>query len=886
MTATSNAPKAGAGTGAKSSAPAGNRERALQARRDAKIKYQGDESEGKPGAHHHKPAKHKRSKHHKHRRRHHPAASVPAVLGLPGAPQPPAIPVNPPPPSSTPPPAQSTPITLAQARRLLWRAGFGPTPGQARGACRPAPGAGRYSPHPARRRGRAARVPRRPMKKATRSNPPTSGAQDHCWWLDRMVRSDQQLVERMTFIWHDWFANSNEKVNSQQRMLDQNELFREHALGNFHDLFLAVTANPAMLVFLDGIYNDKHDPNENYAREMMELFSLGADRGAYTEDDVSEMARALTGWHCRMDRKQRPAELPLRSRAPRHRHQDRVRADRELELGRRRAPVRQPPAARLVLRQQAVELLRPDAAGGSDAGLAAGPVRRARGYSIRAVVEAILQHPDFLEGPELVTPPVVYNAGLLRAIGRGIDTTAWAWLSSAAGQQLFYPPNVSGWDFTRWLDTSTAKARWEIASYVTAKSYPNPWPAERRTGIQRNRDRPRSAGERAWPTGASPRSSAESQQCIAAFAESCLSRRRHRQMAAQPLPGDPPERAADADRDLPRHAGELTMAKSCSCNDFTRSQLLRAGIAAGRQRPAEDRAGYAAAGRHRAGPALVPAALGRRGAVGVRRLGARRRVTSKRASRRRPPPPAQPAGARVDLHGRRLGRAVGARAGQGSPLPRTAPRARPQRRRRRAVQRGRTPDVAPAGRRALPQLHAEGKVTVFPAIGYDPPDESHFTSRHYWEVGELNADSAHRLDGPLPRHRRRTRQPPARPFAGLLARPGAGDREGAGGGRLLALGLQLLGLWPGRTADGAHARDVRPPGRARRALARLRAGARRIAGHRHHPRTRSRRSTKTKANRASPRPSPIPPAAATSPRAWRCSPRCSTTKRCRSNACR
>ena len=77
-----------------------------------------------------------------------------------------------------------------------------------------------------------------------------------------------------------------------------------------------------------------------------------------------------------------------------------------------------------------------------------------------------------------MTPPVVYNAGLLRAIGRPIDTTAWAWLSAGAGQQLFYPPNVSGWDFSRWLDTSTIKARWEMASYVTAKTYPNPWPAE------------------------------------------------------------------------------------------------------------------------------------------------------------------------------------------------------------------------------------------------------------------------------------------------------------------------------------------------------------------------------------------------------------------------
>jgi hypothetical protein len=127
-------------------------------------------------------------------------------------------------------------------------------------------------------------------------DPAHTWGDDHCWWLDRMVRSNQPLVERMTFIWHDWFANSNEQVDSAQLMLDQNQMFREKALGSFYDLFLAVTSNPAMLVFLDGIENEKGDSNENYAREMMELFSLGADRGAYTEDDVREMGRALTGW--------------------------------------------------------------------------------------------------------------------------------------------------------------------------------------------------------------------------------------------------------------------------------------------------------------------------------------------------------------------------------------------------------------------------------------------------------------------------------------------------------------------------------------------------------------------------------------------------------------
>src|SRR5205085_9487704 len=119
---------------------------------------------------------------------------------------------------------------------------------------------------------------------------------DHLWWLDRMVRSDQQLVERMTLIWHDWFATSNDKVGDQKLMLDQNALLRANALGSFKDMLTALTHDPAMLLWLDGIENTRRNPNENYAREVMELFTLGADRGAYTEQDIRELARPFTGW--------------------------------------------------------------------------------------------------------------------------------------------------------------------------------------------------------------------------------------------------------------------------------------------------------------------------------------------------------------------------------------------------------------------------------------------------------------------------------------------------------------------------------------------------------------------------------------------------------------
>ena len=88
------------------------------------------------------------------------------------------------------------------------------------------------------------------------------------------------------------------------------------------------------------------------------------------------------------------------------------------------------------------------------------------GHEIRPVVEAILRHPALYEGPRMVKPPVVYLAGLLRSLKRGVDTDSWTWLLSLAGQQLFYPPNVAGWDDTRWLDTATYRARWIIASYA------------------------------------------------------------------------------------------------------------------------------------------------------------------------------------------------------------------------------------------------------------------------------------------------------------------------------------------------------------------------------------------------------------------------------------
>ena len=501
MTGSSSTPKAPPGEG--------NRRRAELNARD---------NQGGTNDQHHS----KHGKHRKRLRKHHKPAHRPVIVqprGTLGTPLP-VAPASPPSASPVPVPSVgSPPITLDQAHRLLWRAGFGPAPGQAESLVgqplqavvfsltRPSGSATLTGPEPVNEQGQ-------PL------DPAHDWGEDHCWWLDRMVRSDQQLVERMTLILHDWFATSNSQVNSQQLMLEQNDQLRAMALGGFDQLFAAITTNPAMLLFLNGTSNNKWDPNENYAREMMELFSLGADRGAYTEDDVREMARTLTGW--RNDWSEALGSYNFRFDPSYHdtgqktvfgqtgnwNYEDAVRLCVSHPLH----------ASFFVTKLWGYFIPTPP----SEATLASlQGVYTSSAYSIQAVVEAILQHPDFYEGPELVTPPVVYNAGLLRSISRPIDTTAWAWLSANAGQQLFYPPNVSGWDFTRWLDTSTARARWEIASYVTAKSYPDPWPAEGQPEYSATED-PATALSSAMAYWANPLLSEESEQCIASFAQSCL----------------------------------------------------------------------------------------------------------------------------------------------------------------------------------------------------------------------------------------------------------------------------------------------------------------------------------------------------------------------------
>ncbi|QQR38523.1 DUF1800 domain-containing protein [Devosia rhizoryzae] len=114
------------------------------------------------------------------------------------------------------------------------------------------------------------------------------------WWLDRMVTTNRPLEEKMTLFWHGHFATSEEKLRDYRKIKLQLDTLRRGAIGNFGDLLVAIAKDPAMLVFLDAAQNVKAAPNENFGREVMELFTMGV--GNYTEDDIREAARAFTGW--------------------------------------------------------------------------------------------------------------------------------------------------------------------------------------------------------------------------------------------------------------------------------------------------------------------------------------------------------------------------------------------------------------------------------------------------------------------------------------------------------------------------------------------------------------------------------------------------------------
>ncbi len=302
------------------------------------------------------------------------------------------------------------------------------------------------------------------------------------WWLQRAVAADNQLSEKLTWFWHGHFATSIAKVRSAQLMYNQHVTQQKLVTGSFTTMANAMIVDPAMLVWLDGQDNVKGAPNENLAREFMELFSLG--HGNYSETDVREAARALTGWT--VSRKTGTSAFV----ASRHddtdktilKHTANFDANSFVSL-----VLSQPASPKFVIGRLWFRLVSIDAA--PDAATM-DTLLGAYGSSrdIGAVITAITKTPAFASSDSsLVKSPVEWFVGLCRALGvspaSSTVTTATKHAGKKAagrsgaqlvgkgltsmGQTPFAPPSVGGWPAgSAWLTTATANSRIELAAAV------------------------------------------------------------------------------------------------------------------------------------------------------------------------------------------------------------------------------------------------------------------------------------------------------------------------------------------------------------------------------------------------------------------------------------
>ncbi|MGN6086455.1 DUF1800 domain-containing protein [Trinickia sp.] len=277
------------------------------------------------------------------------------------------------------------------------------------------------------------------------------------WWIHEMVVTPSPLTERMTLFWHGHFTSAQDKVPYPQLMARQNALLRRYALGSFAQMLHAVAKDPAMLMYLDGAGNRKGHPNENFAREVMELFTLG--EGHYTQRDVSEAARAYTGWSLDPD---------TRAYVWRAEWHD---AGTKTVLGQVGAfdgdavldlLLAQPQTATFIVTQLWREFVSERPAPALIEPIAAR--FRASGYDIAVALRGLFSTDAFWDARNrgvLVKSPVQFVVGTLRSFDvDDDDTTPLAGTVRNLGQNLFAPPNVKGWPGgSTWINSTTLLAR-------------------------------------------------------------------------------------------------------------------------------------------------------------------------------------------------------------------------------------------------------------------------------------------------------------------------------------------------------------------------------------------------------------------------------------------
>ncbi len=297
------------------------------------------------------------------------------------------------------------------------------------------------------------------------------------WWYGEMIATDSPLTERMVLFWHGHFTSAMDKVGVPYFMLRQNLLLRTYALGNFRELVHRIARDPAMLIYLDGQGNLKTHANENFARELMELFTLG--EGNYTEQDVRETARAFTGW--RVDHATGRAVFDPRL------HDDGLKTilgstghwdgDDAIDI-----ILDQPEAPRFIVTELWRELVSPTPDPAQVQALA--DDFRASDYQLAPLLRSLLLCAAFWSTPArgaMVKSPVQLAIGTARLVG--LDPSEAAQLAAAVapmGEQLFDPPTVKGWPSgDAWLTSATLLAR-----ETAVRRLPNPVLAAAEAGLE------------------------------------------------------------------------------------------------------------------------------------------------------------------------------------------------------------------------------------------------------------------------------------------------------------------------------------------------------------------------------------------------------------------
>lgn len=261
------------------------------------------------------------------------------------------------------------------------------------------------------------------------------------WWANRMLRTSRPLEEKLTLFWHGHFATGENKVRDYRMMLQQNNMFRSRASGNLHDLLVGILKDPAMLVYLDNGENVRKHPNENFGRELLELFTMGV--GHYTERDVREAARAFTGWSNDVLVFKFNAEL----------HDD----GEKTFLGRTGAfngediidiILQQPVTGEFVAGKLYRYFVREDISEAVKREL--GRSFRESGYQVKPLMKRILLSKDFYSPPSYATQiksPIHLVVSTYKKMGLTEVPTIpdFGRMTASLGQSLFDPPNVAGW---------------------------------------------------------------------------------------------------------------------------------------------------------------------------------------------------------------------------------------------------------------------------------------------------------------------------------------------------------------------------------------------------------------------------------------------------------